>query len=188
MQVVDPIVSRRKFADELEQFRGANRVQRGRGIFLLQAVFPDMDFLFTIPQLSPLTVLFSVRINFDNYDLEPLSVRFTHPLTGEYLLLASVPLYRKIEHPDRPPELQPLVQKDATGLPFICMPGIREYHAHPAHTGDAWLRHRGIAGEGTLGFVLDKLYDYGIVPVTAFQGMFQAPALSISLDLNLIST
>jgi hypothetical protein len=188
MQVVDPTVSRRKFDEELEQFRGAERVQRGRGIILLHAAFPDMEFLFSVPQLNPLCALFSVKINFDNYDLEPLSVRFTHPLTGEYQPLALVPLYRKIEHPDRPPELQPLVQKDLTGLPFLCMPGIREYHAHPAHTGDAWLRHRGIAGEGTLGFVLDKLHQYGIVPVTAFQGMFQAPALSVNLDLNLIST
>ena len=188
MQVIDPTVSQRKFDEQLKQFRRAERVQRGRGIFLLNAVFPDMEFLFTIPRLNPLSVLFSVRINFDNYDLEPLSIRFINPLSGEYLPLASVPLYRKIEHPDRPPELQALVQKDGIGLPFICMPGTREYHAHPAHTGDAWLRHRGLAGEGTLGFLLDKLYDYGIAPVTAFQGLFQAQALSVNIDLNLIPT
>jgi hypothetical protein len=188
MQVIDPLVSRGKFDQALEQFRGTERMQRARGIFLVQAFFPDMEFLFSIPRLKPLTVLFSVKINFDNYDLEPLSIRFTDPLTGENLPVATVPMLRKIEHLDRPPEFQPLVQKDATGLPFICMPGTREYHVHPAHTGDAWLRHRSIAGEGTLGFILDKLYEYGIVPVTAFQGAFQAPMLAVSMDPNLIPT
>ena len=26
----------------------------------------------------------------------------------------------------------------STGMPFVCMPGTREYHTHSSHTGDTW--------------------------------------------------
>jgi hypothetical protein len=53
-------------------------------------------------------------------------------------------------------------------VPFVCLPGIREYHAHPAHSGDSWLLHRGQV-EGTLNFILDVLHRYGAAPIRGFQ-------------------
>jgi hypothetical protein len=188
MQVIDPVVSTRKFEDALQIFRNGERLQRSRGIFLMQAYFPDMIFLFAVPHLRPQPILFAVRINFYNYDLEPLSVRFVDPLTWEDLLLSPVPLCRKINHPDRQPEFPALVQKEPNGLPFICVPGIREYHTHPAHTDDPWLGHRNVAGEGTLGFILDKLFEYGISPVANYQVQWQSPIMTINYDMNLIPT
>lgn len=52
--------------------------------------------------------------------------------------------------------------------PFICLPGVREYHDNPAHTGDSWLLHRG-SGEGSLAFILEKIWVYGVDPISTFQ-------------------
>lgn len=30
----------------------------------------------------------------------------------------------------------------ATGKPFLCLPGIREYHTHPSHLNDSWAARR----------------------------------------------
>lgn len=48
--------------------------------------------------------------------------------------------------------------------PFLCMPGIREYHDNPAHSGDSWLLHRR-SGEGSLAFIVDKIIKYGTGPI-----------------------
>jgi hypothetical protein len=174
MQVVDPRVSETKFQQELDTFYAAEAVHRMRGIFIIKASFPDMVFVFTAPQLRPSPLVFAVKVNFDNYDLEPLSVLFIDPYSWVPLEAAPVPLYRKVIKADQTIELHELVQKESTGLPFICLPGIREYHLHPAHTGDLWLLHRGKGGEGTLGFILDKLYIYGIQGIGTFQMQLQA--------------
>jgi hypothetical protein len=52
-------------------------------------------------------------------------------------------------------------------IPFPCLPGVREYHEHPGHSGDPWLLHRG-GGEGTLYFLLEKLYQYGVAPISTY--------------------
>jgi hypothetical protein len=52
-------------------------------------------------------------------------------------------------------------------IPFLCMRGVREYHRHPAHTGDAWLLHRG-RGEGTLSAILSAIHDHGRTPIQDF--------------------
>jgi hypothetical protein len=52
--------------------------------------------------------------------------------------------------------------------PFICLPGIREYHDNPAHTGDSWLLHRG-SGEGSLAFILNNIWKCGVEPLAMFQ-------------------
>ena len=64
--------------------------------------------------------------------------------------------------------MQSLLVQNNGKPPFICIPGIREYHNHPAHTGDSWLLHRR-DGEGTLGFIVDKLYEYGISGIACYQ-------------------
>jgi hypothetical protein len=52
-------------------------------------------------------------------------------------------------------------------VPLLCVPGVREYHNHPGHSGDSWLLHRG-TGTGTLFFVLDVLYRYGVQPIDGY--------------------
>jgi hypothetical protein len=45
-------------------------------------------------------------------------------------------------------------------IPFLCIRGVREYHRHPAHTGDSWLLHR-TRGEGTLDSILSAIHQHG---------------------------
>jgi hypothetical protein len=47
---------------------------------------------------------------------------------------------------------------------FLCMPGTREYHDNPAHSGDSWMLHRR-TGEGRLYNLLDKVSRYGTEPI-----------------------
>lgn len=166
VQVVDPVVSKEKFQHELGIFLSREDAQRKRGVILLKACFPDVELMFMAPQLTPAPSVFTVRINFSNYDLEPPSVSFINPFTGELLnaskLLTHFP--RKIGvNENGEPIRQNLLQFEAINEPpFLCIPGVREYHNHPYHTGDSWLLHRKLGGEGSLGYLVDKLYEYGI--------------------------
>ena len=56
---------------------------------------------------------------------------------------------------------------DSEDVPFLCIPGVREYHEHPAHSGDSWLLHKG-SGEGTLYFLLNTIYRYGVEPIPSY--------------------
>jgi hypothetical protein len=61
-----------------------------------------------------------------------------------------------------------LVQPLAQALPgepaFLCLPGVREYHEHPAHSGDPWELHRA-SGEGKMHNILEKVWRYGTDPL-----------------------
>ncbi len=58
-------------------------------------------------------------------------------------------------------QAQPILMSGVNERPFFCIPGVREYHNHPAHTGNPWLLHR-TKGEGKLAFLLDQLYIHSI--------------------------
>ena len=62
-------------------------------------------------------------------------------------------------------------------FPFLCLPGVREYHDNPAHTGDSWLLHRG-SGEGSLVFILEKIWIYGADPLAAYNIQIQIQGLA----------
>jgi hypothetical protein len=62
-------------------------------------------------------------------------------------------------------ELQNLMQWwTLDSIPFLCMRGVREYHRHPAHNGDAWLLHRR-RGEGSLAAILSAIHERGSAPI-----------------------
>ena len=42
----------------------------------------------------------------------------------------------------------------ATGRPFICMRGSREFHTHPSHVNETWAQYRGQDGMGLIGILL----------------------------------
>lgn len=178
-QVVDPAVSRAKFDRELARFRALEDQYLKRGWWLLKAEFPRALIAFVTKAIRPPSVVFSALIDFTNYDLWPPSVLIVDPFTR-------VP-YRRNELPTAMPRMvktpqlmlapdgrtqqvevaqpQPLLQaSNPTDVPFLCLPGVREYHDHPAHSGDSWLLHRG-RGEGTLHFIIEQLSKYGLDPV-----------------------
>ncbi|MBW3127205.1 putative metal-binding protein [Hymenobacter profundi] len=175
---VDPQVTRAKFNDEVAKFRSSDVAQRARGILLLKAEFPYVLLGFAAPRLRPTPLLFGVRIDFSEYDLQPPSVQFVDPFTERALRVEEMPTQFLKRNGDLPKpdangaiqlSVQPLLQHHAPdGPPFLCVRGTREYHEHPAHTGDSWHLYRGTT-VGTLGHIIDVLYTYGINPLTGYQ-------------------
>lgn len=178
--LVDPAVSRAKFEREIAAFRELGDDYRRRGWWLLDVSFPEVLVAFVARQLRPAAVIFGALLDFTNYDLWAPSVRLVDPFTRVPYRRRELPsqLTRRIPRqlpPElaplgiQPVELQPLMQAHGDDdVPFLCIPGVREYHDHPAHTGDSWLLHRGL-GEGTLDFLLTQLAKYGVEPIRGYQ-------------------
>lgn len=179
LQVVDPAVSRTKFTQQLDEFRARSREHQRRGWWLLRADFPSILVAFTTAQLKPPAVVCGVLLDFTNYDAEPPSVRLVDPFTEKPYLAKELPTIlqrRKITEVQLGPAgptmqqavVTPLMQShDTEEVPFLCLPGVREYHEHPAHTGDSWFLHRG-NGEGTLFSILNAVFQYGVQPINGY--------------------
>ena len=180
-QIVDPVVSRLKFDREVNRFIELKDQYLQKGWWLLKAEFPHVLIGFVSPKTQPPVVVFGALIDFANYDLWPPSVRIVNPLTQvpyknrelPVRFLRTKPIQKAEGNPTNPQEFlqqlnpQELVQAyEADDIPFICLPGIREYHTNPAHSGQSWFLHRG-KGEGTLHFIIDQLSRYGLEPVHA---------------------
>lgn len=163
---LDTAIARTKFAEQLALYSQEASSFRARGCWLLQAEFPTAVFAFAHPRLRPSAVLFGASIGFENFDLWPLSVRLINPFTLVPCMPAEVPASFKRALPDG--SEQSMFQ--ATGpndAPFLCLPGIREYHASPAHSGDSWFLHRS-TGAGSLPHILNILLRYGIENVRGY--------------------
>jgi hypothetical protein len=184
LQVVDLEVSKQKFEQETSELIQNATLQRSRGIIFLECQFPNIKLAFCAPQLKPIPIVFAVNINFSNYDLEPLSLKFIHPLTYKTLTIQELgnPFGRNISTEPGKVEIQPLALGLADQTAFICLPGIREYHEHSDHGNDPWLDHRGKGGEGTLGYVIDKLYQFGISAISHLSVQINIVNAAIGLD------
>ena len=181
-QAVDPVVSRAKFDREVDRFCALRDEHIRRGWWLLDASWPQVLMVFAAPQLKPPAVVFGAVIDFTDFDFRPPSVRLVDPFTREPYRAKELPTILKRAVP-APAGLgiqilgegialiaeQPLMQAYGPDeVPFLCVPGVREYHEHPGHSGDPWALHRG-GPEGTLHFVLDVLYRYGVQPISEYQ-------------------
>lgn len=184
LQVADPQVSRAKFAREVEDFRSLARDYGGRGWFLAEAAFPVVRVVMAAPQLSPPAIVTGVRLDYTNYDARPPSVRLVDPFTDEPFTAGELPTVLKrtvnntsiqLQGVALPPgagamfvEQQPLMQAyGPDDIPFLCVAGVREYHDHPGHSGDAWELHRP-TGAGRLVRILDVISRYGVEPITDY--------------------
>ena len=187
--LVDPAVSRAKFAREVARYRELEDDYIRRGWWMVRAEFPEVFVVFGSPAVNPPAVAFGALLDFTNYDLWPPSVRLVNPFTRVR--------YRPDELPTRlprrlpgPPDgagqsavvVQPLVQHHGPdGVPFVCLPGVREYHQHPAHSGDSWLLRRS-RGEGTLHFLLDQLDRFGVRPIKGYNMGMQLVIAGFQLE------
>jgi len=157
MTVVDPEVTRRKFERELELWREQEDVYRRRGWLLLgeDELNVDIGFLGRLPigaQVIP-AMSACVRIDFTDYDLSPPSVEFIDPMTGE----PAPPQVQALVGTDEGPRDLVVQSHPETGRAFFCVPGVRQYHEHPQHSGDSWLVHRA-TGEGRLATICDRIW------------------------------
>lgn len=177
-QYTQPEITAKKYKVEVDNFKKIFEIWREKGVFLVKEEFPILEFIFHGRKVTPSPLAFAVRIDFSNYDVEPPSVKFICPFTSKLLTRKEVQTqFIQIRKPDHfNPNLpiknqiqqQDLLQGGPDEIPFFCIPGVREYHDHPAHTGDSWLLYRK-KGEGTLGFILDQLYDHSIPTITSYK-------------------
>jgi Predicted metal binding domain len=176
--LVDPEVSQSKFRREIDAYRRHEADYIARGWWLVRASYPSVFVVFGVAQLTPPGVRFGAILDFTNYDLWPPSVTLVDPFSqlpykGSQLPTRLPRLTPQPQLPGVPQIPQDLVQVyDDEHVPFICLPGVREYHLHPAHTNDRWELRRG-SGEGTLLWILEQLWQFGIRPVSDYQAQVQ---------------
>jgi hypothetical protein len=158
---VEPEVSRAKLQRELEAWNAQTDLYRRRGWVMLRHQGLMVEVAFVAPVAFPTgsvvpVVTACIRLDYTNYDLKPPSLRFIDVWTGE---------------PAAPPvqpsqlsstgELQNLMPgpHPHTGLPFLCLPGLLEYHTHPQHSGDLWLAGHRAHGAGRLAVVCERVWQ-----------------------------
>lgn len=176
LQYMEPEVSLIKFKEEMGDFHKIRNDWREKGVFLIHEDYPIVEFMFTTPKLNPSAIAFAVRIDFTNYDIEPPSLKFICPFTKRMLNRQEILLkFFQIKMPDKVNPNVPIQNQiqhqdllQGNEKPFFCIPGVKEYHDHPAHSGDSWLLYR-TKGEGRLGFILDQLYNHSIALISSYQ-------------------
>lgn len=180
-QFADPTVSRRKFEREVAEFRSQAKEYGHRGWFLVRADFPCAVVILATAKTQPIAVVCAVWFDYTNYDAAPPSVRLVHPLScvpykyGEL----PTPLLRSLPVNGTPAVVQgnlqvqvqsqqPLMQAyGPDDIPFLCVAGVREYHEHPAHSGDPWELYRA-SGGGRMIRLLEIVSKYGLEPIVGF--------------------
>lgn len=168
---IDGAVCRAKFDQEVQRLESQRETLAGWGCWVARVAFPVIDVVF-VPR-APLVVTepmrassiivvqrpplvdrkvgflaaraFGARISLDDYDQRAPSVVFRDPWTWEVLGPEALPAATFL---DEGGGAMPIMQggHPATGLPFLCARGIREYHDHPQHGGDDWMLYRGSMG------------------------------------------
>ena len=110
---------------------------------IIEDTYPVLDVLFGHASAAPLRL----RLVCNDWDELPPSIQL---LDKEGQFLATAPpnvgnVFNSGAHP-------------ATGRPFVCMRGAREYHTHFSHTSDFWDNYRGQSGMD-LGGIMFQLWQ-----------------------------
>jgi hypothetical protein len=175
ISVVDREVTVTKFRRELEAWKLNDDAPR-RGWLLLSETesVPAVEVAFlaklSVSASSSLpAVVCAVRLEYDNYDLMPPSLTFIDVFTRQ----PTRPHVRAIlGTPDGPRDVL-IDGHPTTGQPFLCLPGIREYHTHPQHTGDDWLLHRPTRA-GAMWTICDRVWRLMVRNVVGINMAVQA--------------
>lgn len=188
MTLVDPIVTRHKLQNDLAMWR-ANSAHRERGWHLISydESIPVLELAFlgriTISSGSaPLPVVVcTIRLAYDNYDLWPPSLTFIDVFSGQ----AIKPHTRAfVSTPEGPRDVL-IDGHPETKRPFLCLPGIREYHTHPQHSGDDWLLHRS-SHEGSISTICDRVWRLMVRNIIGLEVSMQAlPAWPLKAQIAL---
>ena len=181
MQAADTEVSRRKFARELGQLRAIEPTLVSRGWWIMSAEFPYVKVAFATVGMRPRVIPFALKADFTDYDVRPLAITFVDPFEDRELTAMemmtrlprrmpfdpSIPTEIAAQLPVQRVELYQHYPHMPTIPGFLCLPGTRAYHEHPAHSGDPWELHRN-TGEGRLFALLETVWRYGAAPLTQF--------------------
>ncbi len=102
-----------------------------RGWHFLERSYPTLDLAFTSPQGNYLRL----RMNCENWNAQPPSIALLDK-SGQHItsaIASSTNIFNRSAHP-------------RTGKPFVCMPGVLEYHTHSSHLNDHWEPRRNRPG------------------------------------------
>ena len=158
-QLVPSEVSAAKLAREITEWRRYEEAYRQRGWLLLRHRELTVQVAFAAPVMTnastaPLPVITAcLQLAFHNYDFWPPSLTFIDLFTGQPCL----PHVRAMLATDAGPADLLGNGHPETKLPFLCLPGTREYHSHPQHSGDSWLLHRA-QHSGSLATICDRVW------------------------------
>jgi hypothetical protein len=185
--LVDRTVTREKFDAQIAGYLANQDLWNIRGVWLAKSEFPQAFFVFGASNSTPPFQLlaFGAIFDFSNYDLWAPSVCIVNPFTKVPYRAKELPFWAQLPQlngefgPNGQPMGERLMQWQSDDeIPFLCHPGVREYHQHPAHDGNDWLLHR-TSGEGTLDRLLQILFDRGASRLAGLQ--FQlTPAMKLN--------
>ena len=178
-QFADPAVSRKKFNREVAEFRSQADDYIRRGWYLAKAKYPHALVILATAETQPSTILCGISFDYTNYDVVPPSLRLVHPITCEPYKFKELPTHLLRRDPENDPpsvvegEIQIQAQAlmmahDQEQIPFLCIAGVREYHDHPAHSGDHWELHRP-SGAGRLLRLVEIVSKYGLETIVGFR-------------------
>jgi hypothetical protein len=185
--LVEPEVSRTKFRRELDLWL-ANGVRHERGWVLLTqseaTLSVEVAFLArlstSVGTVALPVVACAIRLTYENYDIWPPSLTFIDVFTRQ----PTQPHVRAFMPSEDGPRDVLIDGHPDTGIPFVCFPGIREYHSHPQHSGDSWLLHRS-AGEGSLSTVCDRVWRFMARNVVGLSvNVITLPGIPLRAKLN----
>ncbi len=184
--LVAPKVSAGKLERELNQWDANADTYRSRGWIIVARQELAVDVAFTcslaLAGRTLTAVAATVRFDFANYDLWPPSVSFIDLTTGQ----VGPTSVRAVMQTDQGPRDLLVEAHPETGHAFLCVPGTREYHQHPQHSGDDWLLHRG-TGEGRLATLCDLIWRTMAQNVLGLRVVVQAfpPGLPPQMEFGL---
>lgn len=167
-QYVDQNVTHVKFRHEVQEFENQRDDYRKKGVIFIEKKAFTISFLFAIPHIRPQAIPFGIQLDYRNWDVEPPSLKFIDPFNGNPLKKEEIPIeFIQARDPRNPfiingriQELD-LLQGNQHYPPFLCIPGIKEYHDHFAHSGDSWMAHR-TRGEGKLITLLEQIWKHSV--------------------------
>jgi hypothetical protein len=109
---------------------------------ILERAYPILEVLFEADARVPLRV----RLTCEEWNALPPSIKLLSKGGGALAKIPTAPgaQLHSVPHP-------------ATGLPFVCMVGTREYHTHPRHLRDAWDNYRHASGYD-IGGILTRVW------------------------------
>lgn len=181
--LIDPEVSLIKFNHEVKSILTHSSDLRKRGWIIESTIFPTVRVTFLATRVSPPIAALTVDIDFTNYNICAPSVRFLHPITNTPIYLEG-----KRKLPGNEENNLMVLAHPETKEPFLCLPGIYEYHIHPEHDGDSWDIHR-YTGEGSLYFLLEHIWQYCVKSIVAYAGIVPLKSnkmLQVQLKTNKI--
>jgi hypothetical protein len=137
---VHPAASKALVEQEVSTLSDA--LAKRRGWIFHSIAFPMIDCSFTAPGRTALRL----RLHCDNWNDLPPAVSLHSPdgTPLQTLIPNHTGVFNQGPHP-------------ATGRPFICMRGAREYHNHPSHLADRWESVKD-SSSYTLGGILTQLW------------------------------